>query len=324
MIDPRTRQYFNIRRLGTFTSPTTEMFSSMVRDGILDDDMVALVAPYGSGKTTLIRRVKSEIADSKQHRVRFIQVGDLQDKPLRMGSIISALLIDLCQATGEQPMRASEARSIQLGRLLGLRRLAGEQVCLVIEDAHRLHPATLSALKLLREIDFNGRAPLLSVVLIGWPELDAKLQRRRDILTRLSTIRLVSEEGWMDYRERRDYLEAVFGELIEPATRERIARVHDVPVEMDHTVSEALREARLAAYDRVDERTYRPSLREQYEALKRKGFSLADIGGAAGGLSTSSVSDAVNRESGPNVDAVQAGLDALAAQESSTTLKRVS
>ena len=299
------------------------MFASMVRDAVLDDDMLALVAPYGSGKTTIWRRVKAEIADSKRHRVRFIQVGDLQDKPLRMGSIISALLMDLCQATGESPMRASEARSIQLARLLGLRRQAGEQVCLVIEDAHRLHPNTLSALKLLREIDFNGRAPLLSVVLIGWPELDAKLQRRRDILTRLSTVRLVSEEGWMTYAERRDYLEAVYGPLIGPDTRERIARVHDVPVEMDHTVSEALREARLAGYDLVDDRVYRPSLREQYEALKRKGYSLADIGGAAGGMSTSSVSDAVNGRSDKNVDAVQAGLDALAAQDSSSTLKQV-
>ncbi len=141
----------------------------MIRDGVADDEMIALIAPYGSGKTTLWRRVKSILAENRTVKTRFISVGDLQDKPLRMGSIISALLIELCQTVGETPMRASEARSIQLGRLLGMRREVGERVCLVIEDAHRLHPATLSALKLLREMDFNGIAPLLSIVLIGWP-----------------------------------------------------------------------------------------------------------------------------------------------------------
>ena len=198
-------------------------------------------------------------------------------------------------------------------------------MCLIIEDAHRLHPNTLSALKLLREIDFNGRAPLLSILLVGWPELDARLEKRRDILTRLQRVRLIAEEGWMTYDERFDYLGQVYNGLIADGTRERIARNHTVPVEMDMAVAEGLREARLAGYDVLDDRTYRLSLREYYEVLKSRGHSLADIGKAAGGVSTSSVSDAINHERGPNVDAVRQGMDALAAaDEPESPLKKVS
>ncbi len=127
----------------------------------------------------------------------------------------------------------------------------------------------------------------------------------------------------MDYTERLEDLESVFAHLIDPKTRERIASTHDVPVEMNYTVADALTQARLAGYDCIDERVYKPSMREQYEMLKRKGFSLADIGAATtGNLGPSSVGDAVNGRSTKNTDAVQQGIDALIAQ--TTTLRKVS
>lgn len=312
IIDPRTRLHFGIKRLGEFTSDTTLAYETMIQDAILDNAMVALIADYGSGKTHLMRRVKTALADRKDCDVTFISVADDQDNDLRMGSIMQALAIDLCNQR-ESPKRGSEARSRQVQKLLGMRYVNNDQhTCLVIEDAHRLHPNTISGLKLLREKDFLGVFPLFSIVMIGWPKLETRIENRRDILTRTQILRMDEASGWWTVRERRAYLDAVYNGIIQERTRDRLATRHRVPSELDKAVAEGLRDARLNGFERLDERTVRPSSLELYESLKARGISLSQIGSQAGGLSTSSVWDAVETGRGKNVEAVEDAMLAIA------------
>lgn len=309
-IDLKTKNYFRIRRLGEFSSQTTQMFEGMIRDAIVDDDMLAIVAPYGSGKTHLLGRVKKMLA-AEGVTVLWSDVRD-ESGILKSGSIMQSLATDLC-GEHEQPRRSAEARARQIERLLGTSKVQhGRRTCLIIEDAHRLELSAIDSLKRLREKDFNGVSPLLSIVLVGWPSLDAKLERRRDLLTRMTRIHLDESEGWMTHSERVAYLEARYPDIIDAETRERIATRYTVPVEMDHAIEEGLYQARLAGYDRLDDRIIAPELGELYERLKLKGVSLADIAGAAGGIAKSSVSDAIAGK-GPHVDAVAAGMQRLAA-----------
>lgn len=312
-IDLKTRKHFGINRLGEFASDTTLMFESMIRDAILDLQMIAIIAPFGSGKTHLFRRIKTMLSGGSD-AVKFVTVGDLSDKPIHMGSIEDSLIYDITNE-GESPRRSREARARQVRRLLGQAYANGHRICLVIEDAHRLHPETLSALKRLREIDFMGHAPLLSIVLLAWQSLDEMLERRRDILTRLHCVHLDETEGWMTLDERVAYLRMVYAHLIDEPTRQRIASLHRVPVEMNKAVAKALHEARLAGYHQVDDRTFKPSLRERYEALQRDGVSLADIAEATPGkVARQSVHDTINAGQGRHVDAVEAGIAALEAR----------
>ncbi|MCA0268609.1 MAG: hypothetical protein LCH53_05250, partial [Bacteroidetes bacterium] len=122
-------------------------------------------------------------------------------------------------------------------------------------------------------------------------------------LTRLTRLHLDEREGWMTFTERVAYLAARYGDIIDAPTRDRLATKHVVPVEMDKAVEAGLTEARLAGYDRLDDRIVEPDLGEVYEQLKDRGVTLAEIGGAAGGLSKSSVKDAIGGK-GPHTDAV--------------------
>src|SRR5690606_30539058 len=103
-----------------------------------------------------------------------------EDAWIRIGSILTAIITD---TSTESVRRDMETRSRQVVRILGnLVVNQGKEICIVIEDCHRLHANTLNALKLMREADFAGHAPLFSVIMLGWPEFLDKLSNRRDIL----------------------------------------------------------------------------------------------------------------------------------------------
>ncbi len=238
---------------------------------------------------------------------------------------MQALAMDLAERCGETPRRSAEARSRQVVRLLG--QLTVQQktrVTLIIEDAHRLDVVALDALKRLREKDFAGHSPLLSIVLVGWPQLDAKLERRRDLLTRLSRMHLIEQDGWMTLSERTDYLEAVYGDVIESETRERLAKLHTVPVELNKAVADGLAQARIAGYDRLDQRIVVPNLHDLWEMLQQAGIKMRDIDGAVDGikLAHSSISDAINGR-GPHVDVVTSAMQSLLARRKPANVTQI-
>lgn len=244
-----------------YTCSTGELYAHEIQQAIETDGFVALVADYGAGKTHLMRRVKQLLEGQP---VAVVQSVDLSDRTVTIASILR----DVILALGEEPKRSSSALSHQAVRLLGQAvKTQRRKVCLVVDDAHRLHGETLSALKRLRERDFAGIAPLLSVVLLGHPSLADTLARRNEIGWRCDVLPLDEDHGWMTPPERVRYLECVFGDRIEPKTRSRIAAQHRLPEQMNQFVRQALRDARRAGIDVLDERTVRPTLAEQKEAL---------------------------------------------------------
>jgi len=275
-------RHFGLQQTGEHTSPVLEMFENELREAILAREMMAVVAPPGAGKTHLLQRVKRSLEGTGQ-APSWVHVRDMTPRRTRLQNVLNAIVRDLAD---NEPLRHDlENRSRQVDRLLGTAFGAGRPACIVIEDAHRLHPDSLSALKLLREAEFNGVAPTHSVVLLGWPKLRRLIGRHDEIRWRTEQLVMSEKEGYMRPPERAEYLENVFGPALTEEVRQTIAQQCQVPAEMNARVKRAMREARDMGYDVVDERTVHPQLADLKDAMD---LSLKEIGQEAG-LSKTSV-----------------------------------
>ena len=137
--------------------------------------LMAMVGESGSGKTTL-RRETIDRLHREALPVVVIQPKAFDKTQLTARHICEAILYDL--APDARPKRSLEALSRQVERALTDSGRAGYTHVLMIEEAHDLLIQTLKYLKRFWEME-DGFKKLLSIVLIGQPELRDKLDERR-------------------------------------------------------------------------------------------------------------------------------------------------
>lgn len=137
---------------------------------------VAVIGESGAGKSVLRRdlidRVNREEADIK------IIMPSFPDKSkMTVASLIEAIIDELNPDVSVK--RSLEAKSRQMERMLRDSSRAGMSHCIVIEESHDLTLPMLKNLKRFWELE-DGFKRLLSIVLIGQPELKSKLDERRN------------------------------------------------------------------------------------------------------------------------------------------------
>lgn len=137
--------------------------------------MVALVGESGSGKSTIRRFVIDRIHE-EGHKVKIIAPRCIDKTRLTASSICDAIIND-CSAS--PPKRTLEAKARQVEKILMASSEAGYSHVLMIEEAHDLSIQTLKYLKRFWELEY-GFKKLLSIMLIGQPELKAKLDESRN------------------------------------------------------------------------------------------------------------------------------------------------
>jgi type II secretory pathway predicted ATPase ExeA len=137
---------------------------------------IAIVGESGSGKTTLKETLIEELAEGGQVVVMEPAVVGMEQKgrgtALNAAHIAEAMLREI--APLQAPKRSAEARLNQLRDALTEARQQdpNSRHLLVIEEAHRMPLPTLRYMKNFMELHpKNSRTRLLSVVLIGQPEL---------------------------------------------------------------------------------------------------------------------------------------------------------
>lgn len=286
-----------------YWSPAAERYSDRIVEAVQSRRLISVIGPFGSGKSVLVR---ASLAGAP--RVELVYVNQPDKENLRIGQIASAMIYEL---SAENPRRDNMARAKQLERLVGQKVVVeGREICVVIENAHRLHAGTLLALKDLREgASFKGRALLFSVILIGQEPLRQKLERFGEVFFRTKTIDLAAN-GWMDLAERTRYLEAVYGGAIAPKTRARLAALFTSPLELDHFLEGKLEQLRDAGLKVLDDEALPLSLSEQRQALH---ISLREIERRTQ-IPRSTISDAEHgRNTDPDVRRrIQEALDDIA------------
>ena len=120
--------------------------------------MFSVIAPWGAGKTTAIEMATKDI---DAHMLRIISA----DKE-RIGIHDIERMIVKQLFPSEPIARSREVRAHQVRRIMG--EAAKEKpLILILEESHCMHTNTLRALKRIREYEWMGKKPLLSVILIG-------------------------------------------------------------------------------------------------------------------------------------------------------------
>jgi len=162
-----------------------------VRDYIIDGinrvHVRAVSAPVGYGKSFIWLYVADQLRQQQQMGYEIINVHSVDKKGVCANTLLRAIATDLGEATPK--FFEPEAFSREIGEILVLRARERKRIVLVVDEAHRIHPDALRAIKVLRDIK-AGIQPVLAVVLLGQEELATILARHsnREIGARVKLI----------------------------------------------------------------------------------------------------------------------------------------
>lgn len=206
----------------------------MVREGLFlaakHGGFIAVIGESGAGKTMLRKDLIHRIQRDDEP-ISCIMPCTLDKTRLTAGAICEAIIGDM---SSESPKRSLEAKGRQVVRLLTGSSRAGNRHVLLIEEAHDLSIPTLKYLKRFWEME-DGFQRLLSIVLIGQPELKDKLNERlhweaREVIRRVEVMELEPLNGnleeYLAHRFKRvgKALDEVFDASAFGAIRERLTQ----------------------------------------------------------------------------------------------------
>lgn len=171
---------------------------SAIEDTVKRRMSALLIAPPGTGKTCVLRKVVSHLPQAR-YRTTYFKVNRLSCR-------------DLCREIAQ----AVGARSV--GSYPGLVRAVQERFehtiatdgirpVLIFDDAHAMKPEGFELLKILTNFEMDSRL-IVSIVLAGHPSLKAKLYKEdlEDIRQRLAycgELRLLSRDETLAYMSHR-------------------------------------------------------------------------------------------------------------------------
>lgn len=201
----------------------TAMYQTAKRGGF-----IAVVGESGAGKTTLRRDLLDKITREEPNiRVVFPRIIDKTN--INASSICDAILADF----DVSPKRTLEAKARQIEKLLAESSRAGNSHTIIIEEAHDMPIQTIKYMKRFWELE-DGFKKLISVILVGQPELKMKLNEHihpevREVSRRCEIIELrplgINIEKYLDLKFKR--LNRSLSDIFEPdafeAMRERMS-----------------------------------------------------------------------------------------------------
>ena len=208
----------------------------------------ALIAPAGTGKTTLLRALIDALPESR-YRVRYVKVTDLSKRDLCR---------EIATAVGVAPAGTypTLVRRLQ-ERFANDLDVEAVRPVLFLDDGHGMRPEVLSLLRILTNFEMDSRL-VLSFVLAGQPPLSRLLgdERLKDVTHRLAhcaTLRPLSRQETGDYIVHRC---RIAGSATAPFDGGAMAAIYEIGRgnlrATDHLALQALELAHDAGCDVVD------------------------------------------------------------------------
>lgn len=129
------------------------------------EGFVVITGEIGSGKTTLIKKLLSEIDEN-------VLVAKLFQTQLDEVELLQAILVEF----GLNPFSAKKVELLNmLNQFLVNSFLDGKQILLIIDDAQNLSKRVLEEITMLSAVE-TQKEKILHVILVGQPELNHKLE----------------------------------------------------------------------------------------------------------------------------------------------------
>ncbi len=206
-ITQATRQHFKLFKdpftddvqeaKDVFLTPDVRYVRETMWQTVRHGGLQGVTGESGSGKSTLRRDLADRIVREQANVVVIepyvlaMEENDMKGKTLKSAAIAESIIVAINPLV--RPMRSAEARFRQLHTMLKDSHRAGNRHVLVIEEAHCLPTATLKHLKRFFELE-DGFKKLLSIILIGQPELRQKLSEKnpevREVVQRCEIVEL--------------------------------------------------------------------------------------------------------------------------------------
>ena len=181
-----------------FVHPEYEDVLAAMLQAIEQRMSCALIAPAGTGKTSLLRAIVHRLPDAR-YRTHYVKVTGLSKRDM-CREIAAA--IGLAPA-GSYPalVRKLQERFLETADTKGLRPV------LIIDESHDLRVEVLAMLRVLTNFDMDSRL-VLSIVVAGQPKLRDMLRREEldDVAKRLAhcaSLRTLSRDETRSYLEHR-------------------------------------------------------------------------------------------------------------------------
>ena len=204
-------------------------------------ELALLTGEVGSGKTLLTRALVDRVGDR-------YEIGMILNPRLPPRQFLSAVAAEL--GVAEPRFRSNELLDQIHERLLALDE-AGRPALLIVDEAHLIPgQATFEEIRLLTNFQLDDRN-LIAVVLVGQPELRARLEHRRRSVPLTQRIGADFHLRPLDAAEAADYvrhrLSVAGGRGRSLQRRARCARLHQasagIPRVLNHLATQALLEA---------------------------------------------------------------------------------
>ncbi|KWV78598.1 MULTISPECIES: ExeA family protein [Pseudomonas] len=205
-LQPSTRKVFSLFRdpfeelqsaQDMWISPDIRYVRETMYQTARHGGFLAVVGESGAGKSTLRRDLINRIMDANdlviviEPYVLASEDNDTKGKSLKSTHIAESMMAAVAPLA--KPKSSPEARFAQLHKALKESHAAGYRHCLLIEEAHSLPIPTLKHLKRILELEV-GFVKLVSIIMIGQPELDVKLSERnadvREVVQRCERVSL--------------------------------------------------------------------------------------------------------------------------------------
>jgi type II secretory pathway predicted ATPase ExeA len=232
-LTPSARLHFRLSRdpftdcrepADVFLSPDARYVREAMWSVCRHGGFLAVIGESGAGKSTLreelVERLQHESAGTVliQPYVLAMEDKDSVGKTLRSQHIAEAIVRAVAPLA--KTMSSPEARFRQLHEVLRDSHRTGARHVLLIEEAHCLPVPTLKHLKRYLELK-DGMKPLLSVILLGQPELALKLNEQdpgvREVVQRIELVPLAPLdqhlEAYLQHRFQR--VGAKLGDVID-------------------------------------------------------------------------------------------------------------
>jgi len=161
------------------------------------EGFVVITGEIGAGKTTLIKKLLSEIDES-------IIVAKIFQTQLNEVEFLQAILVEF----GMNPFNAKKVELLNmLNQFLINSHLDNKQVLLIIDDAQNLSKRVLQEITMLSGVE-TQKEKILHVIIVGQPELNQKLEANdmEQLLQRISlryhvrALTLKESEEYVTYR----------------------------------------------------------------------------------------------------------------------------
>jgi general secretion pathway protein A len=249
--------------------PDSDLWMPTSRQDVVDELVEAvearqsalLVGEPGVGKTCVLRALRRRLP-GERYRLTYCHNATLGRRDFYR---------QLCLALGLSPK--ATAASLFFAVSSHVHELSGNRVhpVLLLDEAHLLHPDVLGHLHILLNYEWDSKA-LLSVVLVGLPELEDRLgySAHKPLLSRLNArlrIAPVSADDTAEYLQHRLKIAGASRELF---SREAAALLHEhsggVHRDLDRLANLALRDLVRRKRKVVEAEHLRPLLGHQSRA----------------------------------------------------------